>query len=70
MAFELKDFRFPDEMLNPEQKGKNNKNLILRVEDIIAMILKYAKTLSEKMSGSNKEITDCAITVPSHWGFN
>lgn len=34
------------------------------------MILKYAKQLSETMSESKKEITECVITVPSHWGFN
>jgi hypoxia up-regulated 1 len=41
--------------------------VILKVEEVIAMILKYAKGLGEKMG--KVEIKDCVVTVPSHWGF-
>lgn len=38
----------------------------LKTEQVIAIILKYAKFLTEKMMDETN-ITDCVITVPSNW---
>lgn len=58
VQFELKNFNF-----DSEDEG----TIVLKVEEVMAMILRYAKMLSEKMG--KIEIKDCVITVPSGWGF-
>ncbi|KRX01822.1 hypothetical protein PPERSA_00532 [Pseudocohnilembus persalinus] len=61
VQFELKNFKLDDE----EEDG--DQTIILSVEEVVGQIFKYAKTLSEKMAGS--EIKDCVVTVPPHWTF-
>lgn len=39
--------------------------VVLSVEQIVAIILKYGKYLSEKFG--KVDIKDCVLTVPPHW---
>ena len=39
----------------------------MSTEEIVGMILKHVKKLSEKQA--NLEIRDCVITVPSDWSL-
>jgi molecular chaperone DnaK (HSP70) len=76
----LSDFKFKGleksvpVVLEDGTQSENNdaedgiKDVVLRVEEIAAMILRYAKTLAEKQGSI--QIKDCVITVPSHWRMN
>lgn len=43
-------------------------DIVLSVEEVTAMILRYAKRISDKMAGA--DIKDCVVTVPSHWNLD
>lgn len=43
-------------------------SIILRVEEVLAMIIKQVKFLAE--SQGSVQIRDCVLTVPSHWSLD
>ena len=40
---------------------------MLKIEEVIAMILRHAKEMSEKQAGMS--LTDCIVTIPSNWNL-
>lgn len=47
---------------------EDSENIILRVEEVMAMIIKQVKFLAEKQGAV--QIRDCVLTVPSHWNMD
>lgn len=74
---QLKKERFVTNEIEPDERGlvgwkvhkkqkdgeKNEE--ILYTEELIAMLLKYGKMLSEKQAGGT--VKDCVITIPSYY---
>lgn len=58
VQFTLKNFYIKD----PEEI------ITLSVEEVMAMILAYAKMLATRMGGV--EIKDCVVTVPAFWNLD
>ena len=53
--------------INSEEESFNldNNTLVLKIEEIVAMILRHAKKLGEKQYGT--KVKECVLTVPSDW---
>lgn len=47
---------------------EESENIVLRVEEVLAMIIKQVKFLAEKQG--SVQIRDCVLTVPSHWNMD
>lgn len=50
-----------------QKKGKDGESTeeIMYTEELIAMLLKYGRQLSEKQAGGT--VKDCVITIPSYF---
>jgi molecular chaperone DnaK (HSP70) len=58
----------PDDSDADDKSDGETKELVLRVEEIVAMILKYANKLVDKQFGLL--VKQCVITVPASWNLN
>lgn len=78
LNFEVKDFSLEaeeekkqeEETLSMEENNQqsSNSSVVLRVEEVVAMILRHAKEMSDKFGSVS--VSDCIITIPSNWNMN
>lgn len=66
VLFNLADFSYEEDSASDGEVQKSS--LTLKVEEAVAMILKYAKKMSDAQSG--QEVKECIITIPSHWNLH